>query len=398
MSPELRSHSCCGGEPTENLKMEKILGVSAHAEGNEMVYCRLIGETDTLDDWKWLPVKAEQHGMAPLFLRHLLTIDALIPHEILRELRALAVRHRMANQVRTKALCEILDACESKEIRVLVLKGAALAHLVYPEPGLRPMRDIDLLVSKQDGARAQALLMSLGFEIDPVESLPLPPRHHHLPIASRTDKGLRVSVEIHTDLFPQTRYYRSKTFEDLEPRSTEFKLGDQNAFTLGIEDMLWHVYRHAVGPPLLASPLRYIHVADLISIVENYAESIDWRMLQNHYPQIVNILPALNLLSPFSESTLRKLPFVQGEMLPSVGEDYSGWPRRMVQFNFTKSSAEALRRTFNPPEWWLRLYYGGGGKPAWFWHRYIRHPLHIFEWVFHLTKTRITGLRSPRLA
>ena len=35
----------------------------------------------------------------------------------------------------------------------LVLKGAALAHLVYGDPRLRPMRDVDLLIRKADGRR-----------------------------------------------------------------------------------------------------------------------------------------------------------------------------------------------------------------------------------------------------
>jgi len=42
------------------------------------------------------------------------------------------------------------------------LKGLALAHLAYPLPGLRPMRDLDVLIAPTDLARAHALLIGRG--------------------------------------------------------------------------------------------------------------------------------------------------------------------------------------------------------------------------------------------
>ncbi len=42
------------------------------------------------------------------------------------------------------------------------LKGLALAHLAYPLPGLRLMRDLDVLIAPTDLARAHALLVSRG--------------------------------------------------------------------------------------------------------------------------------------------------------------------------------------------------------------------------------------------
>ncbi len=154
------------------------------------------------------------------------------------------------------------------DIPVLVLKGAALAFLVYPQPGLRCMRDIDLLVKAGDAQRAQALLWKEGFDLQPGLGLPMPAGHHHLPVLARQIEGLTICVEIHDDLFPKTRYYQSRRFEDLSGLAVDLQIGDAQTRTLGYEDMLWHIYRHAIGPPLLASPLRFIHIADLVSLVE----------------------------------------------------------------------------------------------------------------------------------
>ena len=77
------------------------------------------------------------------------------------------MQHAHANHVRAKVLAEILDAFQDAGIQTLVLKGAALAHLVYPHPGLRVMRDVDILVSKSEARRAQARLAEMGFDAPP---------------------------------------------------------------------------------------------------------------------------------------------------------------------------------------------------------------------------------------
>ena len=45
---------------------------------------------------------------------------------------------------------------------MIPLKGPALAEALYPDPGLRPFTDLDLLVRREDAARAVALLGEVG--------------------------------------------------------------------------------------------------------------------------------------------------------------------------------------------------------------------------------------------
>jgi hypothetical protein len=60
-------------------------------------------------------------------------------------------------------LGRILAALHGVGIPALVLEGAALANSAYPDPGLRPMRDLDLLVRRRDLERAVAALKCLGY-------------------------------------------------------------------------------------------------------------------------------------------------------------------------------------------------------------------------------------------
>ena len=392
------SHSFCEGNTTEYKQTELILGLCAHGMGNPQLYCRLVVETDLFTNWAWLLERAERHGLAPLVQMHLEAAGALVPANTRRALKALAARHRLAGSIQMRALGEILQAYRDEDIPCLVLKGAALAHLVYPSSELRPMSDIDLLVKRADAARTQSILAGLGFEREVSHAALLPRDHHHLPNVTRRDHGLLVSVENHLDLFPHTRYYRSRCFEDLYPNALAFSIGEIEAMTLGCEDLLWHVYRHAVGSPLLLSRLRFIHLADLINLVETFADVIDWGILRRRYPELVHILPQLHFLSPFPETFVEKLDIDLSHVPSGIAEDYLGWPRHPLGNTANAGRSNIIRFTFSPPEWWLRLYYGGNNPSGWFWRRYIRHPAHLVEWIFHFTKERFgRKIHQPQL-
>lgn len=77
---------------------------------------------------------------------------------------AVAERAEAALEIfRQRELSRILRAFAAAEVPVLLLKGAALAYSIYPEPWLRPREDTDLLVEGGDASRAGELLMSLGY-------------------------------------------------------------------------------------------------------------------------------------------------------------------------------------------------------------------------------------------
>lgn len=64
----------------------------------------------------------------------------------------------------TAVASDIVSAFEAKGVDVTILKGMNTAHTYFPEPGARPLSDIDLLVSPSDEAAAGEALSSMGFE------------------------------------------------------------------------------------------------------------------------------------------------------------------------------------------------------------------------------------------
>jgi len=359
--------------------IDPLLASCARAGGHPLQLERLAEQVKGYTDWQSLPSRAEVNGLAPLVHLQLQSTGLAFPDTTRRVLAALTLRHRRANHIRGNALAEILNTFKQENIEILVLKGAALANTVYPQPGLRPMRDMDILVKNQEALRAQAKLVELGFNARVPASL-ANQSIHHLPIANRLDDGLTVSLELHYQLLPSMAH--PVYYEELSPDASSFSVNGVAAQTLGHEDMLWHIYRHSFAPPLIGQPIRLIWMADFVSLVEKYVDEIDWGKLKYKYPQVWNILPAFHALTPWSDKVLNTLNMDIDPPLKGTGQTFQGWPQSSLAVQRNKGLRRFLGDTFWPSEWWLQLYYGLERRsPGWWWMRLIGHPLHIAGWV-----------------
>ncbi|MDK9709108.1 MAG: nucleotidyltransferase family protein [Desulforhopalus sp.] len=357
----------------------KLLHICARATTFPGLAALIDGACGQVHDWDRLLTEAEAHGLAPLLHWHLQTRASEIPEHCRRALRLLYLRHRHANTVYGRVLGEVLTIFAKAGIEALVLKGAALCHTVYPEIGLRPMRDIDLLLPPDKAQQAQDLLIARGYA---ASNAPQPIDHFHLPSLHTTIDGLTVCIEIHLRLFPDCPpYYRRHDFASLRPRAVLFNLAGWQALTLGHEDMLWHVFHHGFHAPLTYEPFKLIAAADIITLIETRWMEIDRQVMEAEYPEVLRALPLLGCLTPWQDQVAEK--FVPGPAISpaAVGEPFKGWPRWHLREQRGKSLLAILRDTFLPPEWWARLYYGVDGRLAWYRCRWFTHPRHITWWV-----------------
>ncbi|MBK9054989.1 MAG: nucleotidyltransferase family protein [Chloroflexi bacterium] len=113
--------------------------------------------------WDDLAVRAIAFGLAPQLHHRLqqwgLTLPGHAAAKLLVTHRAQEKRYQAINA----QLGELLSACATCDLHPIVLKGAHLAALVYPAPGLRPMNDIDILFPPAELAAAEALLSDLAY-------------------------------------------------------------------------------------------------------------------------------------------------------------------------------------------------------------------------------------------
>jgi hypothetical protein len=329
---------------------------------------------------------AEQHGLEPLVFAHLTRAGLTIPSVYHDRLRARQVQHAHAAAVRARMVAGVARAMAEVRVPFLVLKGGALAHLVYEDPRLRPMRDVDLLIRKTDAARAQDVLMRCGFR---PSGIAVPSGHHHLQGMARTLEGSTVTIELHHELMVRTPFVEPRGYDDLIGRSQPFEWGGMSHQTLGCEDMLWHVYAHAfVINTLRPGAIRLLSVADLVHTTEAWIDRIDWAWLRRKYGRMLRALQVLHDLVPWS-------PHV-AELLRQQGERRATAVRASPIDSDPHWSAALVPIVLWPPEWWFRMRYGITAWPRWVWFRGVGHPLRLALSVGQAVMTRLPRYRESR--
>ena len=321
--------------------------------------------------------------MEPLVLAHVERTGLAIPADVRSRLRARRTQHAHAAAVRTAVIADVACAMAQASVPFLVLKGAALAHLVYGDPGLRPMRDVDLLIRKSDAGRARDVLLRCGFE---TRGAAVPSHHHHLQGMATTRDGATVTIELHHELLAPTPFVEPCDYDDLIGRSQPFEWGGLTYRTLGREDMLWHVYAHAfVILPLRPGAIRLLSVADLVHATEAWVDQIDWARLRGQHPRLLRALHVVDDLVPWSP----RVAEVLREQVKRPATAVRAYPIA----SDIDWSVRLLPDALWPPEWWFRMRYGITAWPRWMWFRLVGHPAHLA-----LSATRAVMRRIRRCA
>jgi hypothetical protein len=238
-----------------------------------MISTRREVSSETVDalspnDWAAICEMALQHRLAPLLHYQSQTRAAhwVLPPDVRDQwkrafdrsaLRALSTRGVIARLNRI-----LLNA----DIPYAALKGAWLAQHAYPDPALRPMRDIDILVEPDNARTVFDLLGEHGFKR--VHDALMPVDHalkhgKHLPPLQCDATG--VSVEIHVRLVDEsvnlpTSFHWNNAKNLL--KTSEYR---NDIPYLPATDMLLHLIVHAVYDHKFNNgPLTFCDVAFLI--------------------------------------------------------------------------------------------------------------------------------------
>lgn len=230
---------------------------------------------------------ARWQGVAPRLARSLVVsgVAADVPKSVGEELQSEYFTTMARSLVLHRELGRVVDELRRHDIDVMLLKGAALVPVVHRDPGVRPMDDLDLLVHREDLAKADRVIRNLGYvpSASAPVALTLPgsdgvdPLPHHLAALVRADGG--VTIELHHKLGDS---YSPLDFdaEGLWDRAVPCIAGEVTCLRPSNEDLLAHVCLHfLVDRVRLFSRRALAQLADIAAILDTFADTLEWDTL-----------------------------------------------------------------------------------------------------------------------
>ena len=279
--------------------MVRIDQLSLSCEEQLLLYCSRITPSDEIVekirsilninlDWEDILKSSVLQGIIPLLYWNLSRIDAgkNVPVKIMDDLQKMYYGNLTRNMLLYHELSNILKAFKAEGIDVIVLKGAFLAEVIYKNIGLRPMKDIDLLIREEDlpvTIKEMARLKCHFANIFPTKL------HEQLyvqlqPTLSEElqyiNQNNNVIIEVHWDIQPPTSPFKIeiKTFwKNAKP----IKIAGIETLMLAPEDLIKHLCLHLNKHNHLkeypAKPLR--DYCDIAEVTKHYRETINWSYL-----------------------------------------------------------------------------------------------------------------------
>lgn len=218
----------------------------------------------TGDNWQGLLARGREHRFLPLLAHALRQCGAwpALPTEVAQQLDLACQHHTRRALMAQRAMVQLHDILQENALSHVFLKGAYLAQFAYPHPGLRPMRDIDVVIKAQDLPAAHDLLVKLGYHSPAaadgmVEAFIAQAKH--LPGLRTPDGTISIELHAHVDApggpLAGLDAFACPAHRPLAGRMLPF---------MGEQDMLVHLCVHAASfhsfnnGPLVIADIGYL--------------------------------------------------------------------------------------------------------------------------------------------
>jgi len=179
----------------------------------------------TLADFRAEQIRwAVETGLGPLLRRATANDPTARTSPLWPFLRGADLTARLIVGEQMDAMDEIIRTCEGQTPPLTLLKGISIGEQHYPEPHLRLMGDIDVLVDQGIIRTVESLLLRLGYCRYSENPPAFYDTHHHL--TPLFHPGKRVWVEIHRGLFPADSPVASDRVFGLENLRRELRLSE----------------------------------------------------------------------------------------------------------------------------------------------------------------------------
>ena len=253
----------------------RLLLLGARARLDAAAERELVLLADAAVDWTTIVGLAASEGTAPLLHSHLGRLDLLrrLPPVPRRHLTGIVRGTWAMNAALAAHWAEATAALRQEGVDTLTLKGMALAQTVYPEVGLRPMADIDLLVRPADRAVAIEVLRGLGYRTPGDDA----DRHAaSRSFAELVRHGTLIDLHWHAARYLRFEGVVQVDHDAIWRRARVLVTPAGRSLALCPENLLLHLILHLTLGSEFARVLWY---ADIDAVARSYAAELDWERL-----------------------------------------------------------------------------------------------------------------------
>jgi len=347
---------------------------NAPLTGDDPLYrtlCRLLSAPqnaenqplDELDDatWESLISLAESEGAAPLLYSRFQAggWPAGISSRARASLTGAYYRSVARYSLLKLELEKILNALADADIPAVVLKGMALAGRIYPDPALRPMSDLDLLIPAGKVKAALGCLEGCGYRVQKSS--------YHTVLWG--GPGGQVNVELHWSLTPGLNGRGQENGLNILWKSA-YPLEDLPGLAFDPETDLLYLAAHLIlqhgGRP------RLIWLYDLHLYLSAHAARLDWPALFERAALLGWELPLAAALSQTQTKLGSPLPedcerLCAGalQLAPMGYADFMVWNRAALDELPLSLRVRFLMNLLFPAKAYILWRYRP--RPAWLW-------------------------------
>lgn len=178
---------------------------------------------------------------------------------------------------RTVELRAALAALAQAGLPVLLLKGAALAYSLYPQPYLRSRCDTDLLLpSREDAERAWQVFQTLGYQRPNAVAGDL--ISYELGCYKTSPGGLTHALDVHWRLSNNALFAERITFPELAAAAVPLPVLGPHARSLGLAHALLLACIHRMAHMPVGSANRLIWLCDIHRLAQGLTDE-EWQQV-----------------------------------------------------------------------------------------------------------------------
>ncbi len=276
----------------------------------------------SVDEWSSLLNFLQAHWIIPFLYRKIgfLPQECHPPEAIADEMRQAFLFSRVRSLHMERQLREIIEGFQEEGVRVLVLRGPALAFSLYPDPAMRPSCDLDLLVLPEQVVQARGILESLGYKCLGKRFEVARDFFREECFVHQKNPGNKFPVDlhwVHWELHPFFKGSEEVDIQDLFQRACKIETPTLAFETLHPVDYLIHSAIHLIM--IHKNEMRLSWIYDTALLAQRLQVPDDWETLQERCVAWTARLPL--------EHCLKMAQAWAGLELPDGFDDFSTWPR-----------------------------------------------------------------------